>query len=41
MSGAIRKRNHSLHDLPHAGVVGAILAILALLVILGHFSPVR
>jgi hypothetical protein len=48
MSAVLRKRNHRLHDVPHAGIVGAffgasltILILLAFLVVLGHFFPAR
>lgn len=48
MSAVLRKRNHRLHDAPHAGVMGAFFAasltiviLLALLVVLGHFFPAR
>ena len=48
MSAVLRKRNHRLHDVPHAGIMGAlfassltILILLAFLVSLGHFFPAR
>ena len=48
MSAVLRKRNHRLHDVAHAGITGAffagslmILTLLALLAVLGHFSPAR
>lgn len=48
MSGILCKGSHRLHDVPHAGFMGAftaaglaILTLLAVLAILGHFSPAR